>query len=484
MTVNIPGKIVIENSPYFGIPTGIKESSFALTQLTALRNKPGWLVKEERVQEWKITGFTRIKKETYLYGPFLNQGISLLDLIALNSEEALPYIRELVSALLLLQKKGHPLFDLQLDTVFFPQEGGVFFLPPEVVKVLGNSQAIEKRIRVHGLINQPSLSGEKRLSFSLGSLLYRIITGSFPFTGEDEEILHSKMKLLTILPPELLVPQIKPEVSEIVMHALGRGDNYKKTTDYPHLRLWQQELSSWIRGTIFRQIDKARIKEAGRLKKIKEKKAADSYRRIVFWQRNWKTAALILGAVIIVSIFLSSILSNVLAPRKTKGFPPAQVVEAFYLSMNSLDHMLMQDCVIDKAGKAEIKEVTHLYVLSRVSQGYEGRSNIFPADEWQRQGSPELTPPQSVFGVTDLHLLRETEGTLPVFIVTYTKWLPAPQEEEQIREPAAAPAASPTPQARFAPLSFEVKERVFLKNHRGDWVIFNIERLDMIPVEH
>lgn len=480
MTANIPDKIVIEKNPYFGIPTGLKESSFALTQLTALRNKPGWLVKEERVQEWKITGFTRIKEETYLYGPFLDQGKSLLNIITLNAKTALPYIRELVSALLLLKKRGYPLFDLQLDTVFFPQEGGVFFLPPEVVKVLGNSQVLEKRIRVHGLINQPGLSGEKRLSFSLGSLLYRITTGSFPFTGEDEEILHSKMKLLTILPPELSVPQIKPEVSDIIMNALGRGDNYKKRTDYPHLELWQEKLSFWIRGNIFRQIDIIRIEEAARLKEIKEKKAADSYRRKVFWHRNWKTATLILSAVILVSIFLSSILSNVLAPRKTKGFSPAQVVEAFYLSMNSLDHMLMQDCVIDKAGKAEIKQVMQLYVLSRVSQGYEGRSNILPADEWQRQGSPELTPPQSIFGVTDLHLLQEAEGVLPVFTATYKKWLPAPQGEEQTQEPAAAPV----PRARFAPLSFEVKERVFLKNHRGDWVIFKIERLDMIPIEY
>lgn len=480
MTANIPKKIVIEKSTYFGIPTGIKESSFALTQLTALRNKPGWLVKEERVEEWKITGFTQIKEEIYLYGPFLDQGRSLLDIITLNVEEALPYIRELVSALLLLQKRGYPLFDLQLDSVFFPLEGGVFFLPPEVVKALGNSQVLEKRIRVHGLINRPGLYGENRLSFSLGSLLYRIITGSFPFTGKDEEILHSKMKLLAILPPELSVPQIKPEVSDFIMKALGRGDNYKKRTDYPHLELWQEKLSSWIRGNIFRQIDNARIEETGRLKEIRERKAADSYRRKVFWQRNWKTATLILGAVIIVSIFLSSILSNVLAPRKTKGFSPAQVVEAFYLSMNSLDHMLMQDCVIDKAGKADIREVTHLYVLSRVSKGYEGRSNILPADEWQRLGRPELTPPQSVFGVTDLHLLQEAEGTLPVFTATYKKWLPAPQEEEQIQEPAAAPA----PRASFAPLCFEVKERLFLKNHRDDWVIFNIERLDIIPLEY
>ena len=473
MKPDIPGKIVIENSTYFGIPTGIKGNSFALTQLTALRNKPGWLVKQEKIQEWKITGFTQIKEQIYLYGPFLDQGLSLIDIITLKTKEALPYIRELVSALLLLQKRGYPLFDLQLDTVFFPKQGGVFFLPPEVVKILSNSQILKKRIRVHSLLNQPGLSGEKRLSFSLGSLLYRIITGDFPFTGEDEEILHNKMKLLTILPPELSVPQIRPEVSDVVMNALGRSDNSKKITAYPHLELWQEKLSSWIKGNIFRQIDTARIEETGRLKVIKEKKAADNYKRKVFWQRNWKAAAIILVSVIIVSIFLSSILSNILAPRKTKGFSPAQVVEAFYLSMNSLDHMLMQDCVIDKAGKAEIKEVTHLYVLSRVSKGYEGQSNIFPADEWQRQGYPELIPPQSVFGVTDLHLLEEAEGTMPVFTAAYKKWLPAPQEEEQIREPAAASAPRPT----FTPLTFEVKERLFLKNHRGDWVIFNIERL-------
>ena len=186
----------------------------------------------------------------------------------------------------------------------------------------------------------------------------------------------------------------------------------------------------------------------------------------------------IVAAVVIVSgVVAASLLKNILAPRVTRGYSPRQVVEAFYTSMNDLDHTTMEDCVVDGAGKAVIREVINIYVLSRVSLGYEGRSHIVPANVWDEQGRPALTPPQTVYGVTDLQIVQERGEPDPVFRVSYTKWMPVPQEETDTGSSGSSggPAAN-----EGAPTysSQRISERVYLRQDRHDWVIYRFQQLD------
>jgi hypothetical protein len=150
------------------------------------------------------------------------------------------------------------------------------------------------------------------------------------------------------------------------------------------------------------------------------------------------------------------------------------VVETYYRSMNGLDHAVMEDCVTGQAGKQDINEVLHLYVLSRVSLGYEGRSNILPADEWDRQGRPPLKPPQTVFGVTDLDIRQTAAEPQPAFIATYRKWTPSPEED-------TAPGAPAAQGPRYR--GYRVRDSLTLRRDRGDWVIDRLERLEAEPDE-
>jgi hypothetical protein len=143
-------------------------------------------------------------------------------------------------------------------------------------------------------------------------------------------------------------------------------------------------------------------------------------------------------------------------------------VEAYYQGMNELDHMVMEDCVVDGAGKETIREVVNIFVLSRVSMGYEGSSHIMPADAWDAQGRPELTPPQTVYGITGLKLEQERGEPEPVYRASYTKWVPNPAEE-----PDPVPSEGQEP----VYVSREISERVYLRLDRKDWVIYRFEPL-------
>jgi hypothetical protein len=135
--------------------------------------------------------------------------------------------------------------------------------------------------------------------------------------------------------------------------------------------------------------------------------------------------------------------------------------------MNTLNHMTMEACVVDKAGQGYINEATTLYVTSRVSAGYEGVSNIVSAEEWDKAGRPTLVSPQSLYGVTGLVITQEQGEPSPVFLVKCDKWNPAQSTD------ISSTSIDSVPQTE----GFSIVERVSLRKDKGDWVISKIERL-------
>ena len=243
----------------------------------------------------------------------------------------------------------------------------------------------------------------------------------------------------------------------------------------PKLEEWVESLRAWRKDGALRAAAPARTTGAwsSDVRAASASPAAQKrFQRRVFWEKNWRTALIIAVVVIVVGAGLGSILKGVFAPRATHGFPPQKVVEAFYTSMNKLDQITMSACVVGGAGKGEINEVTNLYVISRVSMGYEGRSNIVNADEWDRAGRPAIPPPRTLYGVTGLKIVQEAPEPSPVFLVSYDKWTPLPSDESTTGQ-----QTGPRYEGR------SVQDRVFLKRDRGDWVIYRIDRLrfDSLP---
>ncbi|HTZ52235.1 MAG TPA: hypothetical protein VMF68_11275 [Spirochaetia bacterium] len=451
------------------VPAGSPGRGTALTRILALRASPGWIAGAP-VRQWHYDGVIERAGTVYLVGPRA-PGKSLKEVLEQAEEAGTAGPQELAVRLGLVSRLAHALLDLaaspagwfalQSDSVIFLDDGGVLFLPPAVDQELREMRPFEENRDTFECLTHPDLTGERRAVFAVCVALYRLLTGKFPFHGDDPEVLHSQARTLEIQPPAMLVPGLDDDASELIMAGLGRARRGAVT-----LTQVAQAVDSWRSRSIVRRPTDDERNAAAQTAQARKAAADRTFQRRRFWQRNWRTAAIIAAAVIVVGAVGGTILKNVLAPRVTRGFSPARVVETFYESMNTLDHTTMQACVVNRAGDLEVNETMTLYVTSRVTMGYEGHSNIVSAGEWAKAGRPPLPPPQTLYGVTNLELTQERGEPDPVFLVHYQKWNPAPRPE------ADATDASPPRSEGHA-----VSDRLFLKRDRGDWAIYRIDRL-------
>jgi hypothetical protein len=441
VSLQLPARRLREGRPVLAIPVGLGRNEIVLTKLRGLRTSPGFRVGADGVAERYLEGFYQEEGRLYLYGPW-EPGVTLEEV--LEQGKALPCLRGLAQALVALGDRRPE--ELATDAVRFLEDGAVELLSPQVMRQARSIQPEEHRLRTFEAINHPDSRG---LSYSLAAMLYRLITGEYPFAAESIEESRRRARELRLAPLYLTRPEVREEVSAAVMDGLGRG-----TGKPPTLERWAALLRDWEAGGLFRKLPEAEARALAARARREQELASRAYRRGVFWQRHWKTVLIVAAIAAAVGIFSGTVLRNLLAPRSTVGLSPREVVESFYRSANSLDHERMQDCVAGRAGKQLIDQVIHVYVVSRVNLGYEGRSLIRSAEEWDRAGRPAVTPPDSVFGVTDLAIQPLPGEAEPAFQVDYRLWVPDPDQGTASRE---------------------ARERVFLRQQGGAWVIYRIE---------
>jgi len=463
MSLGLGGRLGREGTDVLAIPVGVGRSEFVLTKLAELRKLPAQIIRDGEIAEWRFDGVLKHEGRLYLHGPYLG-GVFLEEAIQKSFTAALPYLNRLIRALVALKGRGQILDFIQTDSVYFLEDGGILFLPPSLMRELRSMHPEPYKLRVFEMINHPDIEDtQKSLSFSMAALLYRIILGRYPFEAESEEEIHNLIRHARLLPLSLIEPGFREDLSKKILAGLNRGQD-----PAPSLEQWQEILAACKREGLYRDITEMEREQIRRRAQAELRKTDQAYRRKVFWQKHWKTVAIVAAAIVVAGALAGSLLKTVLAPRETRGFSPREVVETYYQSMNELNHIVMQDCVVDGAGKETIREVVNIYVLSRVSLGYEGRSHIIPADLWDDQGRPELASPQTVYGITDLELQQERGEPEPVFRASYTKWVPEPEEELQ-SDPSAAKGPGFTSRA--------IRERVYLRLDRKDWVIYRFEPL-------
>ncbi len=461
-------EIVEGGEKRLAFPVGPSAASRTLARITTLRSSPGWIIKGEEARQWLFEGFLERDGVLYLYGPH-SSCRSLSSVLEPGLAEALPSISLLIGSLLVLSRNGLGWFPLETDGVYFIEGGGVLFLPPEVLRELRGLRPFEANRDTFEVISHPDLKDEQLASFSISALLYRASTGRFPYGGSTAEEIHEEVRKREILPPDRIVPELSPDFSKSIMSCLS-GQH----SQIIRLDRWKELADSWIAKPPLRELSQEEKEQIAREAATQGRAANRRYRRRVFWQRNRMTVAIVAGICLIAGAVLGTILKGVLAPRPTHGFSPQKVVETFYNSMNTLDQTVISACVIGKAGRTETTEVTNLYVISRMNLGYTGKSSIISASDWDAKGRPKPAPGISVYGVTNLTVTWEQGPPNPVFLARYEKWRPATPPDDSNQPPQ-----TPTP-------SFEgssVTDRLSLKQDRGDWVIFDIERLKEEPID-
>lgn len=436
-------------------PASDKLSSLA--KRSALQEARGWIVRGGEVSDWRFTGYLRRGGGLLVAGP-ASDGELLAAVLQRPGGAALAALAPVAAAVRLLHQEHGFDQPLQLNGVYLLAAGGVLLFPPAVVKQLTETHSPGAMLAAAGRVNHPDLAAAERLGVTLAILSYRAVTGVYPFPAAREDDLRNQMRRLQVVPARLRAPGTDAELSALIDRALRPGRHQRR----PALVEWTGVLER-----VTREPAPAAAAAGAELPAAARELAAKyelTFRRRVFLQRNLRTIVVVSAAVLAVGGILGSIIANQFQPRATRGLSPRQVVEVFYASLGALDHTTMEDAVIDGAGEGLVNEAVNLFVISRVTQGYEGRSNIVDAGEWVAAGKPELPAGVGVYGASDLAITAEQGAPQPVFRVTYQMWRPGGEDGTGPR--GALQRGSPR------------SERVFLRQDRGDWVIFLFQAAD------
>jgi hypothetical protein len=455
-SVNEKGTNGEADSSYLVIATGIESSESgtakALKALRDIRKYPGYLIDAVEEEPWRFSRVAAIGDRVCLLGPYI-AAFSLAEVVQMESENGLSYLLRLVEAIVCHLDRGGPPIPLSTDGVFFTGEKKVLFLPPQAMGIARDLSGEQYRIEGFERVNHPYLDGKERLSFSIAILLYRVLTGEYPYDDPTEEGLRNRFRKFRTLAPVLIRPELKDDISGTLEEAFAHPG--AKSLDG-----WIVLLKSWQKGGIYRKrtVEEGAV-DAGAV--VQRRRAEASFRRRRFWERHRRLVVVLAVAAVLTGAVLGTILRTVFSPRLTEGFSPKEVVQAFYTGMNSLNHGLMEDAVVGSAGKVEIDQTLRLFILSRQTTAYEGRSYLIPADVWEFQGRPALTAPYTVYGVIGLSLREEEPKPRPVFTAEYEKWS----------------QKADTTEAAVLYEGHLRKDRVSLMEHKGDWVIDSIETI-------
>jgi hypothetical protein len=464
----MPSRLDEKGSTFLGIPTGISGRSFSITKLVSPDKSAGWIVRDGEVSDWKVTNIIQRDNTTFVYGKYV-EAVSLEALFDEGLPRQLSALKALAAAFSVLRQRNIDLSYVATNSILFPADGGVFILPPVLMREIVNFFGQEEKCLVSEAANHPDLKDEKKLSYFLGSIMYRVATGEYPFSGNTEEDLRYEIRNRTPIAPLYKKPGVIKEVSAFIMAALG-----KEPGEAPSLNDWEKELDLWQKNGIERPVAEADAQKIILEGKAKEEKGSKNIKRKIFWEKNAVRFLTITGvSILVVAILWTTLGNTVFRTRKTRGFSPLKVVETYYSCFNSLDVVTIEDCVIGNAGKADVDTVVNLYVMSKPATPYDNSFHYVTASDWDKNGRPDLDKNSSLYGITVPHISQIESEPTPVFDVTYERWYSE-------KDPK-----TPEWQLSMIISGMSIEDKLYLKlSGKKDWVIYKIDRLKDVALEH
>ncbi|MDR1566551.1 MAG: hypothetical protein LBS48_04610 [Treponema sp.] len=478
----------LDGRTVLGFDTRLDAQAFAQAKMAQFITQPGYMVYPDgSVEPWKASGVTERSRvpgdpgTMVIWGPaFSGESLDSLIRDPERKDEALPAVIRWIKACEKLKEEA--LFPGAAGTLIGASASGsgqaVFFPPERLVKrcieAAGESGVISAQQWFH-----PDLKGPDSAAFSAGAMLYGIFCGAPPFYSNDREILRQDIREGVFTPPGLAAPGLDKDLAKLISGALEpvkKGEEKKRPAPEAMAKFLgrpgSRSAASWFTPLTEEE-------------EVKLRNERDQYQKTR--DLTVKTRRFVIRNTAIITGCAAALLALILGVRgyfkhqaelpTTRGMTPVEVAETYYGAFGTMDHILMDACVINKAGKEDVNMVTNLFVITRVRQAYEsmGESAV-TAQEWLEAGSPETD--KTVFGVTGLKLrtLDGDEGDGEVsFMAGYTLWVPAgfdgeeeelPSQEEMMNNPRPRP-----------PSGIEISDRLTLSFHKDAWRISKIDRI-------
>ncbi len=458
-----PLRLDLEGEALLAIPAGPRHNQYSLAQLGAVAQSDGWIVSDfgaghsPTVGIWRFAGYRHYRGQVYVVGSWVD-GVTLDAALGEPPSPARSRrLHRLAMALETLADRVDFTGPIQGDAVVFTDDDRLLLLPPTVMQRLNGVKPPAERLASVERYLHPHRTGPDQLAFALGVAIYRVLCGRYPFDGESEEEVHDRVRRLQLVSPRAFQPSAPVELSDAVLASLGQGAQAA-----PTLSAWSSLLGGRASAVALAELGDP---PPAASTAAEAEQAERRFARSRFLDRNWRRLlGWGAGATVALAI-LVPIVGRALAPPVTRGLQPAEVVELFYDSINALDTEPMEDAVTGDAGRALINETLHMFLESRMALAGRGPTRVVPAPEWDELGRP-AAPPFRVYGITDLEVRVEQDGTQPVFAARYYFWTPNVEDVTvDVRPPGLV-----------------VTERLRLRWNGKDWAIERLESLEREPV--
>ncbi len=442
--------LVIEGKKYLGIATGLTSTIVKTVNQSDFLSVPGIRWSKRKLKEWPLVNTVVRKGEIIPYGEWYG-GNTLADRkLSVN---------QLYNTALFFQKlhaeKKTPGKILSTG-LYYTDDNDIILFPEYILDLIASHQDELYTVQFVDAYNHPELQGEKALCFTLGVIAYKMVTGKLPFYEKDSTTLRESIRRKEPLPPSYKVPGIRKDFSQMILSslkpALGNGVT---------LSSWIEMLEDIQQNGYTEKIDRTEAEKRRKEGDLLQKKNEKAFKRKLYFLKNWKLITGIIAGVLFAGFVLSAPLKKIFSPPVTKGMPAKQVVRLYYTSINKLDIETLSDCVTGRAGKQDIKEVTGIFVISRVRTGYEGKSGFLQAAVWLKKGKPVLKPGVSIYGITGLKISRLSENT---YRADYVKWT------------TEVPQDTTDTMVTGKPEKACITDTLHLVKKRGAWIIDKIQR--------
>ncbi len=445
--------VVMEDTQYLGIATGLNNDVLKTADRSNFLSVPGILWSGKNITKWPLINILVQNNEIIPYGKWI-PGETLSD-THINTEKLLNtalFFKELHNEDYIPEK-------ILSTGLFYTENNEIILFPGDLLDLIASHQNETYKVQFVDAYNHPERKGEKALCFTLGVIAYKMLTGILPFFEDESTKLRESIRRKEPLAPDYHVPGVKKEFSSLIQSSL-KSDSRKSIT----LADWIELLKKIKETGYMEKIDRKTADKLRKEGKLLKEKTEKSFKRKLYFLKNWKMLLGVIAGLLFAGIVLSAPLKKIFAPPVTKGMTAEKVVHLYYESFNTLDVETLSACVTAGAGKSDIKEITGIFVISRVRSGYEGKSGFISAGNWLKKGSPPLKQGMNIYGITSLRIKELSKNN---FSANYIKWS------------TGIPPDTTGTAVIGKPVQFHIIDTLHTVKKRGAWVIDSIKRREI-----
>jgi len=470
----------VEGKQAICFDTGLDSPSFARTKMSQSLVECGYIVYPDGSREvWKASGVNEVNGSMVVWGvPFTGERLDLL-LAGLESSGIESQTAALEGVLFWLRAKmliGDKSSTINPGAAFVIREdgkdpkypkGSVFFAPHNLSErclylekteaqtkpasgaqggAQGGAAPAKQRkktekgnktgaplenVPVLDRYSCPDLTGMEAAAFCAGTMLYKILTKSYPY--QSDETIFQDMRDGVFLPPQLAAPALNKNLCDTIQSALllpvekkRTGENGTEISSNLLHALMDNESKIVPVSSLFNNLSN---EENVRLERERKRYflIKDTYakvRRSIIQNKHVFIGAAI--GIVLVLFIIGSTISSINQRPTTQGMSSDTVVNAYYDAFSSLDHVFMEAC-LQGADKTDLNTAISLYALNKTRQAYEmsNRNSFIPAKAWKELGKD--LPAADVFGVTDLsveHISGSEADNMITYRADYLLWSP------------------------------------------------------------